>query len=176
MPSIIDIINEEIMTSVANFPGFGDRLNSISETGEGTSNTYPFKFDNVAFNEVNYHFDTEEDEYVVVVNLIDVHAGAWDMQFGTVGGTPDEIVDRGRMFNVMATLILIVNDFIDRYKPNIIRFKPSKAEDKKNANQRYQLYMAYIKKHQRPEYLTFPYGEHIIIKRKVPIESNVPKI
>ena len=176
MPSIIDIINEEIMTSVANFPRFGDRLNSISETGEGTSNTYPFKFDNVAFNEVNYHFDTEEDEYVVVVNLVDVHAGAWDMQFGTVGGTPDEIVDRGRMFSVMATLVQIVNDFIDRYTPNIIRIEPSKAEDKKNKNQRFQLYMAYIKKHQRPEYFTSPYGDYIIIKRKKPIKSNVPKI
>lgn len=176
MLNIIDIINEEIMTTVANFPGFGERLNSISETGEGTSSGYPFKFDNVAFNEVNYHFDTEEDEYVVMVNNVDVHAGAWDMQFGTVDGTPDEIVDRGRMYNVMATLIRIVNDFIDRYKPNIIRIEPSKAEDKENKNQRFQLYMAYIKKHQRPEYITFPYGEHIIIKRKKPIESNIPKI
>ena len=42
------IIQEEIMTTVANYPRFGDRLNSISEVGEGTASAYPFKFDNTS--------------------------------------------------------------------------------------------------------------------------------
>ena len=174
MLDIIDIINEEIMTTVANFPQFGSRLNSISEVGEGSSSAYPFKFENTSFNEVNYHFDTEEDQYVVMINNIDVHAGAWEMQFGTVDGTPEDVVDKGRMYRVMSTIIEIVNDFINRFKPNILRFKPSKNEEQDN--RRFNLYMAFIRKNMRQDYKVFEYGEYIVIERKIKIKSNIPRI
>lgn len=176
MSDINKIIQEEIMTTVANFPQFGNRLNSISEVGEGSGSGYPFKFENTSFNEVNYHFDTEENEYIVLINNIDVYAGVWDMQFGTVGGTPEEIVDKGRMYGVMTTILKITNDFIERFKPNVLRFKPTKDENKENAEQRYRLYMAYIKKNMRPDYFVHEYGEYIVIERKIKIKSNIPKI
>lgn len=176
MPNIIDIIKEEIMTTVANFPQFGDRLKSISETGEGTSTAYPFKFDNISFNEVNYHFDTEEDDYIVIINNVDVHTGIWEMQFGVVGGTPEDITNRGKMFNVMATVLQITNDFIDRFKPNALRFKPSKDKERQDDKRRFNLYMQYIKKNMRPEYMVYEYGDHIVIERKIKIKSNIPKI
>ena len=176
MPSIIDIIKEEIMTSVANLPRFGDRLNSISETGEGTAGSYAFRFDNVSYNEVNYHFDTPEDDYVVLINNVDVHAGIWEMQFGVVGGTPEDVTNRGKIFNVMATVLQITNDFIDRFKPNALRFKPSKDEEREDDKRRFNLYMQYIKKNMRPEYMVYEYGDYIVIERKVKIKSNIPKI
>ena len=176
MPKIIDIINEEIMTSVANLPQFGDRLRSISEVGEGSSTAYPFKFDNVSYNEVNYNFDTEEDDYVVIINNVDVHAGIWEMQFGIVGGTPKDIVNKGRMFQVMATILQIINDFINRFKPNALRFKPEKNEERKDDKRRFNIYMQYIKKNMRPEYYAYEYGDYIVIERKIKIKSNIPKI
>lgn len=176
MPSIIDIINEEIMTSVANYPVFGDRLRSISETGEGSSTAYPFKFDNVSFNEVNYNFDTEEDEYVVIINNVDIYSGIWEMQFGTVGGTPQDVTNRGRVFNVMATILQITNDFINRYKPNVLRFKPEKDEERQDDKRRFNIYMQYIKKNIPPDYFVFEYGDYIVIERKAKIKSNTPKI
>lgn len=130
MPSIKEIIKEEIMNTVANYPQFGNRLRSINEIGEGTVKPYPFTFDNVSFNEVNYNFDTEEDEYVVIINQTDPNARIWVMQFGTVGGTPKDVVSRGRMFNVMATILQITNDFLDKFKPNALRFKPEKDPER----------------------------------------------
>ncbi len=176
MPSIKDIINEEIMTTVANLPQFGDHLRSINEIGEGTGKPYQYTFDNVSFNEVNYNFDTQEDEYVVIINNVDTNAGVWVMQFGTVGGTPQDVVNRGRMFNVMATILQITNDFLDKFKPNVLRFKPEKDPEKQDDKRRFNLYMEYIKKNMRPDYIVYPYGDYIVIERKIKIKSNTPQI
>jgi len=176
MPSIKDIINEEIMTTVANLPQFGDRLRSINEIGEGTGKPYPYTFDNVSFNEVNYNFDTEEDEYVVIINNVDTNAGVWVMQFGTVGGTPQDVVNRGRMFSVMSTILQITNDFLDKFKPNVLRFKPEKDPEKQDDKRRFNLYMEYIKKNMRTDYMVYPYGDYIVIERKIKIKSNTPQI
>jgi hypothetical protein len=176
MSRIIEIINEEIMSTVANYPLFGDHLRSISETGEGSSRAYPFTFDNVSYDEVNYHFDTEQNDYVVVINNVDVHAGAWEMQFGTVGGTPQDVTNEGRPFNVMATILQITNDFINKLKPNILRFKPEKDPEREDDKRRFNLYMQFIKKNIPPEYFVFEYGDYIVIERKVKIKSNIPKI
>lgn len=173
MSDIKSIIAEEIMTTVANYPQFGNRLKSISEVGEASASPYPFRFENTSYNEVNYHFDTEEDEYIVMMNNIDANAGAWEMQFGVAGGTPEDVVDRGRMFKVMSTVLEITNDFIDRFKPNVLRFKPAKNEERDN--RRFNLYMVYIKKNMRQDYIVFEYGDFIVIERKIKVkpEPNV---
>ena len=125
MSDINKIIQEEIMTTVANFPQFGDRLKSISEVGEETSTAYPFKFENTSFNEVHYYFDTEKYEYDVQINNVDVHAGIWDMQFGKLDGTPYD-KNNEKYPQIMNTIIQIIDDFIDRIKPNILKLKPTK--------------------------------------------------
>jgi len=177
MTNIKDIIKEEILNTVANYPLFGDHLRSINEVGEGTAGVYPFRFDNVAYNEVNYHFDTEEDEYVVIINNTDPRAGVWEMQFGIVGGTPKDVVNHGRLFKVMGTIIQITNNFIDKFKPNILRFKPEKNEERLGDDmRRFNLYMAYIMKNMRLDYFVFEYGDYIVIERKVKIKTNIPKI
>ena len=176
MSRIIDIIKEEIMTTVANYAGFGYRLNSISETGEGNAGAYPFRFDNIADDEVNYNFDTEEDDYIVVVTNTDIYSGVWELQFGVAGGTPEDVINRGRVFKVMGTILQITQDFIERYKPNILRFKPVKDEEREDDKRRFNLYMQYIKKNMRREYFVFEYGEYIVIERKIKIKSNIHRI
>jgi len=170
------IIQEEIMTTVANYPQFGDRLKSISETGEGSSRAYPYKFENTASDEVHYYFDTEEYEYDVIVNLMDPYAGTWTMQFGTIGGTPDEITNEGKPLQVMSTLLQITTDFIERFKPNALQFKPEKDESREDDKRRFNLYMQFIKKNIPSLYMVYPYGDYIIIERKIKIKSNIPKI
>ena len=174
MARITNIIREEIESLYqANFPSFGQRLRSISEVGDASKTPYQFKFDNVGYDEVNYHFDTEEDQYVVVLNNLDQTQGIWEMQFGTVGGTPEDVTNRFRVFQIMATLVAITNDFIDRYKPNIIRVKPTKDEERDGDDmRRFNLYLAYIKKNMRPEYYAQEYGDYIVIQRKVKTKPN----
>lgn len=55
-----------------------------------------------------------------------MYSGIWEMQFGTVGGTPKDVVNKGRIFNVMTTILQIANDFLGKYMPNVIKFKPEK--------------------------------------------------
>jgi hypothetical protein len=176
MPTIIDIINEEIMNTVANYPLFGDHLRSISEVGEGTTTAYPFKFENTSFDEVHYYFNTEKYEYDVQINQTDPHANIWDMQFGAVGGSVKDITNEGKPFQIMSTLIQITNDFIEKFKPNVLRFKPEKDEERPDDNRRFNFYMAFIKKNMRPEYFVFKYGDYIVIERKTKIKSNILKI
>jgi len=174
MSNIITIIQEEIMSTVANFPQFGDRLRSISEVGEGSRGAYPFEFDNTSFNEVHYYFSTEGFDYDVILNLGDMYSGVWDMQFGTIGGEPEDETNEGKQFNIMATLIQITKDFIERFQPNALRFKPAK---KNNADKRrFNFYMAYIKKNIVKGYTVYSYGDYIIIERISKIKTNIPRI
>jgi len=168
MLNIIDIINEEIMTTVANYPRFGDRLNSISETGEGTADSYPFRYDNISDSQVEYHFNTVGDSYIVEVKNIGM--GEWYMEFGVAGGTPQDVVNKGELFKVMSTVLKIVNDFLDRHEPNVLKFEPSKDEEREDDNRRFNLYMQFIKKNMRRDYYVEPRGDWISIIRKIPKE------
>jgi len=173
---VIDIINEEIMTTVANFPQFGNRLNSISETGDGSAGAYPFRFDNFSNNEIEYNFDTEEDDYIVPITNIDPYSGIWELQFGVAGGVPEDVINKGRVFKVMGTILQITNDFINRFKPNRLQFKPVKDEERDDDKRRFKLYMQYIKKNMRNDYMVFEYGDYIVIERKVKIKSTTPRL
>jgi len=173
MHKITNIINEEIMTTVANLPQFGDRLQSINEFGDGVDG-YPFKLDNVGLNELNYYFDTPENEYIVLINRVDVYKEIWEMQFGTTGGTPDEVTNEGQPIKIMSTIVLIMKEFINKNKPNVIKVKPTKNND--NDMRRHNLYMAYIKKNMQQDYMVYSYGEYIVIERKIKRTNNIPKI
>jgi hypothetical protein len=176
MSSIKDIINEEILTTVANFPEFGNRLGSISETGEGNTTPYSFKFENTSFNEVHYYFNTETYEYDVIMTNSDIRGGIWDMQFGIIDGTPSDITNEGKVLRIMSTIVRITDDFIKNFKPNILKFKPEKDKKRHDDKRRFNLYMQFLKKNIIPMYFIHEYGEYILIERKVKIKSNIPKI
>jgi len=167
MLSIKEIINEEIMTTVANYPLFGDHLN-LNEYGEGTLPAYDFKFQNISFNEVQYDFDTEDDEYIVMIKLIDRIQRIWNMQFGVAGGAPTDVVNKGKRDRVMSTVLKIANNFLDKFKPNALTFEPSKSKGEDDMR-RYNMYMMFIKKNMRPDYFVFERKPLIVIERKVKI-------
>ncbi len=165
MLSLKDIINEEILNTVANYPEFGDRLDSISEVGEGSSTAYPFQFDNISDNEVHYYFSTEGFDYDVILNG-DQRSGKWNMQFGAIGGTPSDVTNEGKPLKIMSTLLNITNDFIKKFEPNVLMFKPEKNEEYDGDDKRrYNMYMAFIKKHMIRNYTVFERGDYIIIQK-----------
>jgi hypothetical protein len=173
MSDIKSIINEELQNffedevSTANFPSFGDHLRSIDETGEGTAEPYNYKFEDISFFEVNYNFDTEDgDEYVVYIVKRDESKRVWEMAFGAVGYDSNAVVNKGRLFRIMATVLRITNDFIDRFTPNILKIKPSKNRGE-NDMRRFNMYMQYIKKNLRPDYFARELQPYIIIERKI---------
>lgn len=176
MLNIKKIINEEIMTTVANYPQFGQRLNSINEIGEGNLQPYPFKYENTSFNEVHYYFSTEGFDYDVQINNTDSRAGIWTLQFGPIGGSVETITNEGKQFKVMTTVLHIITDFIEKHTPNRLSFKPIKDKNKNNTAQRFNFYMTYVKKHIPKEYLVHEYGDYIVIERKIKVKSNIPKI
>lgn len=167
MLSIKEIINEEIMNTVANYPSFGDRLN-LDEVGEASGTPYPYKFDNISYDEVHYNFDTKEDQYSVIFRLVDRIQRIWHLEFGVVDGTPETTTNAFDISNVMATVVKIVNEFIDKFKPNALKFLPSKTGGD-NDMRRHHLYMAYIKKNMRPDYFVYEVLPYIIIERKAKI-------
>lgn len=183
MSKIKQIISEEIESLYsANLPEFGERLlniddkynHNLDEYGEANLPAYNFNLEDMGYNQVNYNFDTEDgDEYVVIFNQFDRVKRLWDLQFGVTDGTPTDVLNRGRRDRVMSTLVKIVYAFVDKYKPNAIRFKPSKTKGEEDMR-RHTLYMAYIKKNMRPDYFVYPYGEYIIIERKAKIiDKNI---
>jgi len=176
MPTIIEIINEEIMTTAANFPNFGDRLRSINEIGDANRAPYPFRYDNASFNEVHYYFSSEQYDYDVIITNTDTRAGTWELQFGTIGGSTDDVTNEGNQFKILSTIVKIIYDFIDKHQPNALSFKPSKDEDRDDDKRRFNFYMAYIKQNITKDYFMREYGDYIIIERKIKIKSNTPQI
>lgn len=172
MSSIKEIINEEIMNTVANFPQFGDRLH-LNEIGDASAKPYPFKYNDIGFSEVEYCFETEDqDNYIVEVINTDINNLVWDMQFNVEGEDHEQVVNKGKMFGVMATILAITNDFIDKKQPNILKFQPSKNEEGETDLRRFKLYMAYLNKNMRPEYIGYEYYPYIVIERKIKRKSN----
>ena len=176
MSTIKDIINEEIMTTVANYPQFGDRLGSINEIGEANREPYNFTYENTSFNEVHYYFSSEEYDYDVIIHNTDPHAATWELQFGTIGGSTDDVTNEGKQFKILSTIVKIIYDFINKHQPNILSFKPSKDEERVDDKRRFNFYMAYIKKNMIPEYFVREYGDYIILERKIKIKSNILQV
>ena len=176
MPTIIEIINEEIMTTAANYPQFGDRLRSIDEIGDGSRQPYDFRYDNASFNEVHYYFNTELHDYDVIISNTDSRAGTWELQFGVIGGTTDDVTNEGKQFKILSTIVKIIYDFVDKHQPNALSFKPSKDEEREDDKRRFNFYMAYIKQNMRRDYFVREYGDYIIVERKIKVKSNTPEI
>lgn len=153
-----------------------EELQNIFEYGEANLPAYNYNFENLSDFEVQYNFETEDgDDYIVIVKNVDRIKRIWDIQFGIAGETPQTVVNKGRIGNVMATIVKITNDFIDKSKPNILKFEPSKNSD--NDMRRYNMYMAYIKQHMRLDYFVYEYKPYIIIERKVKIvDKNIVSI
>ena len=146
--------------------------NIISEVGEGTSKPYNYQSihgiqrsdeDNGAHDTLK--FVTEDgDTYAVMVSafwgdnyLAKKPVGPhftidfWVKKRGSDTRDTDVVVNKGRLFRVMATVVQIAEEFMDLvdYKENNINqliVSPTKTKGEFD-DRRAKLYMAYIKKH-----------------------------
>jgi len=176
MTDIKQIIKEEVQSfyeesTNASFPEFGDHLGSISEYGEGNVPPYEYTLDNFSDFEIDYNFDTEDqDEYIVKLRMTDRIKRIWDMQFNAVGQDKSSVLNKGRRDKVMSTVLRITNDFIDKHKPNAIFVKPE--QNYENDMRRHHMYMEYIKHNMRPDYFVHEQLPYIIIERKSKITDK----
>jgi hypothetical protein len=123
----------------------------LKEIGEGVD-PYKWTGPHEVSGRVEYYFTTEDnDEYVVDFNPSnDDKYSVWGLTFYTTSATSDRfgrVVNRGRLFKVMSTVMDIMKDFMEsgKYPVYIISF--SGAEKSGTiTNQRDLLYQTYIKK------------------------------
>ena len=141
--------------------------NIISEVGEGSAKPYAFSttFEegDSKYSHRTVDFKTEDnDQYQVELHaywgdnwVTDTYGYHITIDFFLAGALgfrdADVVVNKGRLFRVMATIVQIAKEFmylID-YKENFIDqliVTPTKSEDFDD-NRRANLYMAYMKKH-----------------------------
>jgi hypothetical protein len=148
-------------------------LDILAEVGEGTAQKYNWSFnssdDKGDYNILNYTFTTDSKvKYFVTLVVGKEPLNATDDYEMTVAfgvgnsvmgkGKPSftKVVNKGEIFRVMATVIDIVKDGIERMKKEetpikYIIFKPEKEKETetgfKQSDQRLKLYLAYIQKY-----------------------------
>lgn len=140
MNKIIKLINEEFN-------------NFLNELFEANVEPYPWTKDTETnldgINEYYYEFTTADgDKYFVDVENYDIDQednSYWTVNFNPEGFTYEAVLNKGRLFNVMSTIIEIINDFIQIENPYKIRIIPSKTS--KSDNRRFNIYLGYIKAH-----------------------------
>ena len=116
----------------------------IDEVGEGSSKPYSFtQRENQKDNKVYAFTTTSKENYKVEFDYKDLR-DAWEMEFDIYFGSGDEVINKGEIYSVMATVTNIVLDFIQKVNPKIIYFRAAKNFN--NDNRREKLYLAYIKK------------------------------
>jgi len=161
-------------------------IDILNEIGEGTAQKYPWTFkierENDGITYFEYEFKTATTPYSVILTEeeLNIGNGVYEMMiaFGvgrsigkqiiqkattSVGGKPspsgvnfNQVVNKGEIFRVMATVIDIVEDAIVRSEKKgkpvaVLSFRPTKEKETssgyKLTDQRAQLYKAYIDKH-----------------------------
>lgn len=145
----------------------------LSEVGEGTANTYPFKLDSGGYTFISrYVFKALAGEYEVFftpshayiskdnkVMVDDEFEDKEDMSyeesleyerdgflvgFRVVGGDHGDVTNKNEMYKVMATILAIIKVNNNIHNPDYYKFQPAKKN--KMDDRRLNLYLAYIKK------------------------------
>lgn len=164
---IFDEINEMFNeVDYAGLPEFGDHLSSISESGEANGPVYNISFEDISFDEIHYTFETEDNDlYVVSFVLKDRIKQYWETEFHVDGYDHGEIINKGRLIKVMATIVTVMKEFIRKYKPNYLKFQPIKSKGENDMARR-NLYLIYLQKNIPPTYFAYEHPPYIIIERK----------
>jgi hypothetical protein len=122
-----------------------------------------------------YYFNTEDgDKYSVrFINLGEIHnkkKQIWQTEFVVPGATGDkEVVNKGRIFKVMSTVIAIIKDFLD--SSNMVDgLNINPVENYKGDDRRRNLYISYINKMlpQFPDWKKAwnPFDKRILLRKK----------
>jgi tRNA nucleotidyltransferase (CCA-adding enzyme) len=146
-------------------------LKSINEVGEG--NAVPYAVSIVRSDDwyKKYRFVTEDDdEYMVEMHETSADSGNWYMIFGVenedteFGHMYNVVINKGKMYKVMATIMKILRGFFINTKPNSITIEPTKENS--TDRRRFLLYKVYINKNIPPEYEMTEDFDEIVIKKK----------
>ena len=133
----------------------------LTELGEGVP-PYQWSGPEDDFGYVNYFFTTEDKDYYNVIftdGVQDNIEDAWSVNYFVKNDTDIEtwdsgtVVNKGRQYKIVSTVMDIIESFIEEYPANIISFSGADKEGSKT-NQRDILYQVYVKKniHKFPEW------------------------
>ena len=128
-----------------------ESLIPLFETGTDLVQPYEYRIGKCSKLACFYYFNTEDgDQYSVrFMNLGEIHSKKkqiWQTEFVVPGvGGDKEVVNKGRIFKVMSTVITIIKDFIN--SSNIIDgLNINPVENYKGDERRKNLYLSYINK------------------------------
>jgi len=158
-----------------------ESLQKLNEIGEASVQPYNFYLEDseIGFDDwVSYKFQTEDkDKYVV--NFIRTNTlgqssaknNLWVVQFSLTGKKNlhhEQIVNKGRNFRVMATVVNVIKVFVEWKHPDKIYM--SAAKSKEEDKRRLHMYVRYLEKNITSDYtfrLDNKKGEDIIIVEKI---------
>ena len=148
-----DIINEEVESY-------------LDETGVINLQAYPHQLINDFPYLYEARFTTEDgDEYSVHFNNMHLDLNKWIGAFKLMKGTYTDVVNKGRIYKVMATVIEIMNDFIAKRKPKLIAVNAVKSAGDDD-NRRSNLYMKYFQTAFSNDYDIAQTDDFIKLRRK----------
>jgi len=125
-----------------------ESLEPLFELGISTVQPYEYRLGKCDTLACFYYFETEDgDKYSVrFMNLGQIHnrkKQIWQTEFMVPGKTGNtDVVNKGRIFKVMATVIAIIKDFITDNRVDGLNINPVK--NYKGDTRRYDLYINYI--------------------------------
>lgn len=128
------------------------------ELGEGTSTPYSYQnIEKIAFDirvdlVIRYRFKTDDDdEYIVrfynlyAIQQKEKYFEHFQVEFVTSDDNGDTIiVNKGRFYKVMSTIISIIKDFIKNYNPVQLKINP--ISNFKKDKRRQNIYIRYIER------------------------------
>jgi hypothetical protein len=105
-----------------------------------------------------YYFSTEDgDQYAVrFINLSKIQGNKkkiWQVEFSVDGPTGDtDVVNNGRFFKVISTVIKILREFVSDNNYNIAGINIYPSSNFKDDDRRYRIYSRYIEKLLPPDW------------------------
>lgn len=145
----------------------------LNEIGEGNLQPYEISIVKSTDTYKEYKFVTEDnDEYHFEFNKPNLDDNMWRADFGVVDGSEvgnfsyTKIVDKGRLYRVMSTIIKLMRGFFANTNPDILVIEPIKTKNKYD-DRRFSLYLQFIKKHLPLGYEYTENSKEILIKKKV---------
>lgn len=140
-----------------------ESLNQLYEIGNVNVPSYEFRKAEQVPDENKkyftiYNFTTEDGDIYTVrfFNLREIHQKRYklpdyQLEFDTGGENGDTlVVNKGRFFKIMSTIIDITKDFLSTHDFRSIKISPS--ENFRGDKRRFNIYQRYIEKNIPPEY------------------------
>ena len=144
--SLNAVINEEIKKLFTQ--SFYDEQ-ELYEVGDSSAGAYEYVQTQDQPRDLTWQFRTEDNDYYNVYIYTDDRRefqgmDIWQIEFATTGGHK-AIINKGRMYKVMASITTIIREFIQKYQPNIVYAHPSKNRGSDD-QRRMKLYTAFTRK------------------------------